>query len=239
MKRMSRLTRLTRTGLGLLAAVLLPAATGAAQQEIKPALPSDTVYGLKLVDWAVAWFQWRDSIPTTVDPSDPGGLNGAIGQRAPVWFIPPTVGNTSTREIAIPDGEGILLPAASGVFHADPEVETEAQMAVQPTMAVDQVTTLEVSLDGVAVSNPKQYRVITPVFTITIPPDNAFGDTASTVEGERRAGLASGFFFLFPPLPLGHHVLTRHVVGTDVNGNAYDKRATFNLNIEKPNEANQ
>jgi hypothetical protein len=239
MMRASRGTRLTRTILCLLAAAWLPAAAGAASQEIKPALPGDTVFGLKLVDWAEALAQWSVSIPASVNPRDPTGLYGGVGQRAPVWFIKSALPNSGTQDYAIPDGKAILLSVGSLVHEGKPGEMTEDQLAVDPTTQADQVTTLEVSLDGVPVANPKQYRVRTPVFDITIPPNNVFGESVSTVEEERRAAVTDGYWFLFPPLPVGHHVLTRHVVGTTVDGIAYDTQWTFKLNIEKPNEASQ
>ena len=232
-------TSLTRTILCLLAAAGLPTAAGAASQEIKPALPGDTVFGLKLVDWAEALAQWAVSIPTSVNPRDPTGLYGGVGQRTPVWFIKSALPNSGTQDYAIPDGKAILLSVGSLVHESKPGEMTEDQLAVDPTTQADQVATLEVSLDGVPVSNPKQYRVRTPVFNITIPPNNVFGESVSTVEDERRAAVTDGYWFLFPPLPVGHHVLTRHVAGTTIDGIAYDTRGTFNLNIEKPNEASQ
>jgi hypothetical protein len=218
---------------------LLPAATGSAQQEIKPALPGDTVFGLKLVDWAEALVQWTVSIPISVNPRDPTGLYGGVGQRTPVWFIKSSLPSSGTQAYAIPDGQAILLSVGSLVQESKPGEMTEEQLAVDPATQADQVTTLEVNLDGVPVSDPKQYRVKTPVFNITIPPNNVFGDSVSTVEDERRAAVTDGYWFLFPPLPVGHHVLTRHVVGATIDGIAYDTRWMFNLNIEKPNEASQ
>jgi hypothetical protein len=239
MMNMSRRHCPTGTVLCLLATVGLPAAAGAAAA-IQPALPSDTVYGLKLVDWEEAYFQWAVSIPTSVIPTDPSGLNGAIGQRAPVWFIPGAFTGKDTADIAVPEGMGILLSARSRVYKGQPGAQTEDQLAIGPTMYVDEVTTLEVTLDGVPVSNPKQYRVRTPVFTITIPPDNVFGDDQiSTVEDERKAAVADGYWFLFPPLPLGHHVLTKHLAGTNDDGTTFDNRWTFNLNIEEANVPSQ
>lgn len=50
-------------------------------------------------------------------------------------------------------------------------------------------------LDDVAVTDLKRYRVITPVFSLTLPPDNLLGISLTPGEDPRLAAIGAGHFF--------------------------------------------
>jgi hypothetical protein len=209
--------------------------TTARAQDGQPYSPDATVYGMKMPDWAAAWMQWRFSLPRSVDTDvmvDPTGEWVGIGQRAPVWFIP--VFNfigTGTRTITVPEGHAILAVAGWNVFVARPGQYTDAELLARvDTAFLDRVAASNGSarLDGVTITDWKRFRVLTPVFTITLPPDNLLGISVTPGEDARVAAVGGGHFFLFPPLPVGRHVYTVRVVSANVDG-------TINIIVQKPN----
>ena len=79
------------------------------------------------MDWAEALVQWSVSIPASVNPRDPTGLYGGVGQRTPVWFIKSSLPSSGTQDYAIPDGQAILLSVGSLVQESKPGEMTEEQ----------------------------------------------------------------------------------------------------------------
>jgi hypothetical protein len=84
-----------------------------------------------------------------------------------------------------------------------------------------------VSLDGVPITDWKRHHVVTPIFTVLLPPNNIWGVTTTSAQDSRWTAAAQGWFLLFPPLPAGNHVLTLQ---------SRSRNQTWNLLIQKPNE---
>jgi hypothetical protein len=237
---MKRLAVYLSVAAAVAASIVSPGPVAAAG--IQPLPPGEISYGMKLVDWATAWSQWLMSIPQVAQPDtryDKTGLRGGVGQHKPVWFLPaPTPGLSGTRTFFIPDGQAILLCPTVGINFNDPGVSTDEDLiagALNPPVPVS-IAEMEVSLDGIAVQDIKNYRVTTPVFTIVLPPGNLAGASVTVGKDHRVAAAADGYWMLFPPLPVGAHVVSLHLEGTDPDGKAYKSDWTFNLAIQKPNE---
>jgi hypothetical protein len=206
---------------------------------IQPMPPDGTAYGMKLSDWAVAWVQWNLSIPKSANPGldlDPNNHWSGVGQHAPVWFVPFTApGTVANRTFTLPDGQAVLLAVASGFAISAPGAETEEQQLADVRVDVfDHLTKLEVKLDGTPIPNLAQYRLQTPVVGVTFPPGNVAGWTLGT--DHRIIAAADGYFFLFPPLPLGKHVLEYQVAAPYPDGKSYTTQLTLNLLVLKPND---
>jgi hypothetical protein len=225
-------TGVARATLVLLAWVLC--STTARAQDGQPAPPDATVYGMTMPDWAAAWIQWRYSLPRSVDPDAVGDTTGersGIGQRAPVWFLPVFNAGAGTRTYTVPEGHAILAVAGWNLFVAPPGKYTDDELLARvDTGFLDRVAASNGSaqLDGVTITDWKRFRVLTPVFTITLPPDNLFGIPVTPGEDTRVAAVAGGHFFLFPPLPVGGHVYHVRVVSANIDG-------TSILIVQKPN----
>jgi hypothetical protein len=217
-----------------LALAIFPTSAGAAN--IEP-LPSDgTIYGMKLVDWAVASLQWGNSFPKQSSPFigyDPKAVRQGVGQRAPVWFVPGTPPAIGTFTVLVPDGEAILFVPAGSTTAAPAGTETEDQLLADRDANADFLNHIspQVALDGVLVPDITRYRVKTPVFCMTLPPGNVFDIGAANGTVTRVAAAGDGFFLLFPPLPVGKHVIT-HQSLPQVDW-------TINLIVQKPNEPTQ
>jgi hypothetical protein len=189
---------------------------------------------MKLADWTAALFQWRFSLPRSVDPDvtvDLTGERGGIGQRAPVWFLPIFNIGTGTRTFTVPEGYAILTGVGWTMFTAPPGSFTDAALLARLDLGfLDQVAANNVltRLGGVTITDLKQYRVITPVFTVTLPPDNLLNMPVNPGTDPRVAMVAAGHFLLFPPLPVGRHVYTVRGANGIVDW-------TINLIVQKPN----
>jgi hypothetical protein len=223
--------------LTLLALTLLPATPGTAEQATQPLPPGGTYSGLTMAGWAVAMLQWGLSIPRSVNPDwsmDETGERAGIGQRAPVWFLPfvtERVPGTITRTYTVPEGHAILAVVGHSWFHAPPGKYSDAELRAR---GVDHEFLDAVAyggtrrMDGVVIPNVRQYRVITPVFPVTLPTDNVLDVPVTPGKDARVAMVAAGHFLLFPPLPVGKHVFTHRSDSGHVN-------VTYNLIVQKAN----
>lgn len=233
MNRTSAAVRRTRTAMVLTALALLSPSVRAAEQDLQPLPPDETYYGMKLVDWAVAFFQWKLSFPRSSDPDvtvDTTSVRAGIGQRAPVWFLPIFYIGTATRTFTVPEGQAILTIVGWSLSYAAPGAYTDSRLHAGVDYAdLDQVVVAATpELDGVRITNLKQYRVVTPVFTLTLPPGNDLDVPVAAGKDSRVAAVGAGQFLLFPPLPVGKHVYTIRSASGRVN-------FTINLIVQKPN----
>jgi hypothetical protein len=210
--------------------------------EILPLPPDGAHFGMKLADWQVAWWQWIMSIPKSASPLldlDKTGLRAGVGQRTPVWFLPAgsTPGVVVERTFTIPEGQAILFMAGGVIGTIAPGVRSEEELLdLSPELLERLSKPPEVSLDGVLIPNMKQYRVKTPVFSVTLAPGNLSDTPVSAGKDARDVGAAEGYTLLFPPLPLGEHVLALRSEGVDSGGKPIITQATYRLRIQKPND---
>src|SRR5262249_39648761 len=102
-----------------------------------------------------------------------------------------------------------------------------------------QVTSLFASIDGVPVQDLTAYRVISPVFSYRLPPNDVAGGSvnilyavtggAIDVTGVQQPAVGDGYYLLLTPLPPGENTVRfgRTTSTLDGNGNP----ATFELDI--------
>ena len=220
---------LTRTA-GVLPALLvgtalpqvLPADRAFAEDSPVLRVNNKAYFGRTYGEWVVAYWQWAMSFPTAASPwlSDEDGSLAGLGQSGPVWFLGGTAGNSVTRTLTIPAGKAILLPVhqwifGATVFDCDPsvpgvpcDVHTLKQAAADAAKAV---ALMEVSIDGQAISDVKDYRVKSPTaFSVTVPADNLSGVPAGTHSPQ----VADGYYMLLSPLSVGSHTISVHVVSS-------------------------
>ncbi len=179
-------------------------------------------YGKTYGEWVVGYWQWAMSFPTAASPwlSDADGSLAGLGQSGPVWFLGGTAGDSATRSFTMPAGKAIFLPVhqwifGATVFDCEPSVpgvpcvaKTLKQAAADATKAV---ALMDVSIDGQAISDVKDYRVKSPEsFSVTVPDDNISGLPAGTYSPQ----VADGYYMLLAPLEVGYHTISLHVVSS-------------------------
>ena len=169
--------------------------------------PTDSKpYGLTYGEWSAKWWQWTYSIPEENNPiSDTTGKECARGQNGPIWFLAGSFGGTIERTCTIPVGKSIFIPIANVPCSPVefPDVKTETDMSKCAKHFQDQITYLEVIVDGIKLTNLENYRVQSPLFNFILPENNVFGTPAGTYPA-----VGDGNYVILQPLSAGKHEIS-------------------------------
>ena len=197
---------------GLIVAGTTPAVQAASNLNPGVLPVSSHAYGATYGEWSARWLQWAFSIPVDVNPIlDETGANCAEGQTGPVWFLAGTFGSPTTRDCTVPAGKALFFPLVNGIFGAAvfdceptvPGVPCEVDVLRTAAAASMDAVLLEASIDGTPLQNLTAYRVQSPVFPLTLPEDNVFGDPSGTYTPQ----VADGYWLMLAPLSAGVHTL--------------------------------
>lgn len=167
--------------------------------------PHARAFGRTYGEWAAAWWQWVFSIPAASNPQlDETGEFCHLGQSGRVWFLAASFGfGTWERECEVPVGKGLFFPIVPAVFWAPEDGATEKAVRAEANAAMDGVTFLECTVDGVPLKNLFDYRAESPAFTL---PDTLLVDFGFD-EGDRFPAVADGYWIMLAPLSRGKHVI--------------------------------
>jgi hypothetical protein len=160
-----------------------------------------TPFGTPYNEWTSIWWTWLISIPVSESPAaDSTGGFCAKNQTGPVWFLAGTFQGSAERTCEIPAGKGILFPVfnAECSFAEYPNFRTDSELSQCAREAIDKVTFVQASIDGVEIQNIS--RTQSPLFNVTFPQENIFGVQA----GPSRA-VSDGFWIFLQPLSPGNH----------------------------------
>ena len=181
--------------------------------------PFGNTYG----QWTSKWWQWALSIPTDKNPAkDNTGIDCAIAQNGPVWFLAGTFGGSADRTCDVPPGKAIMFPIynAECSYAEYPQYKTESELRNCAKDQVDKVTSLDASVDGMKVNNLKQkYRVQSQLFDLMFPNNNVYGVSA----GPSKA-VSDGYWVILQPLSPGKHEIS-------FSGSAIDFTSTAPMNF--------
>jgi hypothetical protein len=89
---------------------------------------------------------------------------------------------------------------------------------------LDNPTTLEASVDGVELKDLIDYRVQSPVFSITFPAGAVFGLHSGTF----TPNVSDGYWLMLAPLSAGTHTI--HFKGVRTDG--FELEVTYNLTVK-------
>jgi hypothetical protein len=181
---------------------------------------------------SVQWNHWALEQPVTTDPAttnplvDTTGIAAHNGQPVDgnVFFLGGLFAFNSglvsqvERTITIPTGTRLFFPILN--FEWDnvgvSPLLTVPQLRQLAAVGVTNLQSLYVTLDGVSLKDPTSYRVITPVFSYTLPPNNPPGSVnlyyfltggSFLVTGLQTPAVGDGYYVLLTPLTPGHHLL--------------------------------
>lgn len=211
------------------------ATSGVAQSVGNPGVlpPNSKPQGKSYGQWTAAWWQWAFSIPAGQNPVlDATGEFAGVGQDGPVWFLGSTFGNSLERTFAVPQGKTLFLPVYQWIFGAsagdcdpsNPGVSCDVPtLRASAAAAATSVQTMEVSIDGVAVQQIRNYRAFSPdSFGVTLPVGNVpefFG--LPTPAGTYSPQVADGYWLMLTPLSTGTHTIQVHVIPDSSYGAEY------------------
>jgi len=213
---------------------LAQAGSGNPNPQILPvhSRPHGNTYG----EWSARWSQWVFSIPAAVNPAlDDTGAHCAEGQSGQVWFLAGSFGNAVSRTCTIPHGKALFFPIVATSFGAavfsceptNPGVPCDvAELRAAAAEAVDSVT-LEASIDSAPLRNLNDYRVPSPVFSVTLPEDNVL----AIPSGIYAPMVSDGYWLMLAPLSAGAHTI--HFKATITSGPAegFEIEITYHLTV--------
>jgi hypothetical protein len=108
------------------------------------------------------------------------------------------------RNCTVPVGSGFLIPILTRSFFAQqtdpPEQRTEAFVRSQVT-CVETAPVLSLTVDGVAIQNPKALLEKSTLFSVTLPPNNVFGVPPQVLSPSADGG----YYAYVEPLSAGTH----------------------------------
>ncbi|HVY40176.1 MAG TPA: hypothetical protein VHM31_19690 [Polyangia bacterium] len=225
---------MTRARSTLLASTLCLVTFASAAASAAPtfAPPPPTAPHLKSYsDWGALWWQWALQTPAANNPVlDTTGANCAVGQPVPgTFFLAGTFdGSPVTRTCTVPVGDAFLIPILSASYFAQqtdpPEQRTEAFVRSKVT-CVEQNPTLSVTVDGVAIANPRSLLEKSTVFSVNLPADNVFGVPPQVLS----PSVDEGYYAFLEPLSAGSHTVVITSSSTACNNS---QNATYHLIVQ-------
>ena len=193
--------------------------------------------GLTSGEWLAVW--WQEVFATAIeDDSHPlfdgrvfGGKNGIVFLGAPV--VPAGSPKVTIRG-TVPAGTHLFVPIITvECSEAEPEPfkgEGEADLRTCANGLLDEVSDLDVRIDGRPMENPGAYRVESPLFRYgPLTADNALSLPIAT----QSDAVGAGYVLLLPPLSVGVH---RIRVRANVAAFGLATDAEFIINVEPPRE---
>jgi hypothetical protein len=214
----------SRVGLAVVAALtallLLVPTTTATAPDPRVLAPNAPHHGKTYGQWAAAWWQWYAA--QTTNNKLVCGPTGA----GPVWFFDPSApAPGQARTCTLPTTAPLFLPLHTiECSELERNGTTEAELRACANGRIDRVTTVEATLDGIAIADIRQYRTQTALFTLTLPENNRLGGPAASTPA-----VADGYWLLLAPLAPGTHTLTLHTAGTRADNTPFDLTSTIAL----------
>jgi len=161
-------------------------------------------FGLSFGEWTAKWWQWlAQVVPQNINPAnDNNGANCAQNQAGPVWFLAGSVTGKAERTCTIPAGKAILFSIInSECSYAEyPKLKMESDLRSCAVSQQAGVTHIETVIDGHGLENSQMPRVKSPLFNLTFPVNNIFGNPTGSTQS-----VADGYYVFLKPLSPGKH----------------------------------
>jgi hypothetical protein len=179
--------------------------------------PGATIAGSSYAQWSQAWWQWLLAIPAKTNPqNDTSGQfcatdQPATSQQVPVWYLAGSAsGQPVMRSCSVPSTSSIFFPLLNVECSTrdDPPFHCtdEASCRKCAKAFADEIGTssLQASIDGVAVSGLQNFRFQSPsFFPFTLPPNNIL----KAPGGGTGYSVSDGYWLMLKPLPPGTHTV--------------------------------
>jgi hypothetical protein len=189
-------------------------------------------YGISMKEWAYNWMRWEYSIPAATNPTIVAGADYDQNQSGPVYFVPDGPNHHDTFAVPRHTAVAVMLsqinndyPCPDPAFHPAPGQSLFDFLSAGLTQINDNITVLDVTLDGVSVHDPLRYRFTSTSLFDFIGDKSLAATFDACVTGSIQPAVADDLFLLFKPLSRGQHVLTTHIENKD--GNAFDRTRTI------------
>jgi hypothetical protein len=200
-------------------------------------------FGRSMARWNERLWRWITAQPADHNPIlDRTGADCAVDQNGPVWFLPSVIPDgrpfVASRNCTLPRHKAVLVSLAS-ILNDYPCPDPSFQPAPGQTLYdflvegaaafIDTVNLIEVSLDGVPLTNMLDYRYTSEdLFHFTGDP-SLQPVLDGCITGERQPGVVDSYSIMFKPLDPGAHTLVWHL--TDTFGMTGDTTLTYHLTV--------
>jgi len=150
----------------------------------------------------------------------------ALNQSGQVWFLAPNYGGEDERWATIPTGRMLFIDVAAfigGEIFGDPPDPEEIYALL--TQAVDDIVEVVFEVDGHVLQDLENYRLVSPLFEVTMPENAVFGFPPGTY----YPCATEGYFVMLAPLSAGEHTIYIHADLGPIFGTS---TVTFHLTVE-------
>ena len=124
-------------------------------------------------------------------------------------FLLELLGLPQNRKCTIPSTKAIFFPVIEkecSFAEEGEQLKTEEDLVARAKLLIDLVSSMEVTINGINLKNPRQYRARSRVFDLTFPQDNVY----HVKPGPTRS-VTDGYWVFLKPLRVGKHIL--HFIG--------------------------
>jgi hypothetical protein len=189
-------------------------------------------YGISMKEWAFNWMRWVYSIPAASNPVIVAGVDYNQHQLGPVYFVP--TGPNHNDAFTVPRHKAVAImlsqlnadyPCPDPTFKPAPGQSLFDFLSTGLTKINDNVTVMQVTLDGKSIVDPLRYRFTASRLFYFVGDKSLATSFDACVTGSVQPAVADDFFILFKPLSRGQHVLVTHIVNAD--GDVFDRTRTI------------
>jgi hypothetical protein len=156
--------------------------------------------------WTTRWWLWFLSIPKTDSPAiDNTGEKSSVEQSdSNVWFLASTISGRAVRTVKIPSGKALLFPIINVTISnsENPTLNTDTDLISFVNREMDDIVKKQASIDEEDIHISENFRIQSPPFNFSYPPNNIFG----AQEGPTR-GVGDGYWIFMRPLQPGKHTI--------------------------------
>ena len=191
-------------------------------------------YGISMKEWAINWMRWIYSIPAATNPALIAGVDYDQHQVGPVYFVPDGPDHNDAFTVPRHKAVAVMLsqinndyPCPDPAFKPAPGQSLFDFLSSGLTKINDNITVLEVTLDGRPIVDPLRYRFTSSRLSYFVGDKSLATTFDPCVTGSLQPAVADDLFMLFKPLSRGQHVLTTHIVNAD--GDVFDRTRTITV----------
>lgn len=195
--------------------------------------PTAQPYGKSYAEWAEDfWIRLMAFDCETIFSEEVYALN----QDQPIFFLSGSV-STYEYDVTIPRDKPVMTPIINYLndwpcpdpnFGPAPGQTLEDFLQEGAQDAIDIVTNLQVTFDGVELTGLEDYRFLSDLFYFTGDP-SLTGCMDPCVTGEPQAGVTDGYYLIFKKMSPGQHTL--HLAG-EIPDYGLVLDGTFNITVE-------
>jgi hypothetical protein len=189
-------------------------------------------YGISMEEWAYNWLRWEYSIPAATNPTIVAGASYDQHQIGPVYFVPDGPNHNDAFDVPRYKSVAIMLSQINNDYPCpDPTFKPAPGQSLYDFLMAgiagvnDNITVMNVTLDGVPIVDPESYRIVSPRLFYFAGDKSLDANFDSCVTGSLQPAVTDDIFILLRPLARGQHVLVTHIENSD--GGVFDRTRTI------------